>query len=35
LTEGIANLNATAAVRKLHMPASRAHAPELIEAASV
>jgi len=35
LTEGIANLNATAAVHKLHMPASRAHAPELIEAASV
>lgn len=35
LTEGIANLNATATVRKLHMPASQTHAPELIEAASV
>ena len=33
LTEGIANLNATATVRRLHMPASQAR--ELIETASV
>jgi ABC-type polysaccharide/polyol phosphate transport system ATPase subunit len=35
LTEGIANLNATATVRRLHMPASQARARELIETASV
>ena len=35
LTEGIANLNATATVRRLQMPASQARARELIETASV
>ena len=35
LTEGIANLNATATVRRLHMPASPARGRELIETASV
>jgi ABC-type polysaccharide/polyol phosphate transport system ATPase subunit len=35
LTEGIANLNATATVRRLHVPASQSPARELIETASV
>jgi len=35
LTEGIANLNATATVRRLPTPASQAHACELIETAQV
>jgi len=35
LTEGIANLNATATVRRLQMPASQAPARELIETASI
>src|SRR5437763_1688476 len=35
LTEGIANLNATATVRRLPTPAAQAHARELIETAQV